>query len=231
VSRLWRNIQGSSLVEFTLVFPVLILVALGTVDVTFMLFDWAQANKAVYVGARLAIVSPPVATGITNLAYTDAQRLLIGQACYDSATGTANGNCPSATTVCTPAATGGSCTNGFAFDDTAFTNAGDATKPARIFDVMKQVFPRLQRQNVQITYQTNGLGFSGRPPDLGGLPMNVTVSIRCMTFRFYFLGALMAWTFPALPNTCPAAPAGPSMPQFATTLPSESMGSIPPPPS
>ena len=222
MNRLWRNIQGSSLVEFTLVFPVLILVALGTVDATFMLFDWTQANKAVYAGARLAIVSDPVATGITNLAYTDAQRVLIGQACFDTATGTANGNCPSASTVCTPAATGGSCTNGFAFADAAFTNAGDATKPVGIFDVMKQVFPRLQRQNVQIKYQTNGLGFSGRPPELGGLPMNVTVSIRCMTFQFYFLAGLMNWTFPALQN-CPAAPAGPSMPQFATTLPSEDM--------
>ena len=43
MNRLLRDCLGASLVEFTVVFPVLILVALGTVDVTYMLFDWALA--------------------------------------------------------------------------------------------------------------------------------------------------------------------------------------------
>jgi len=119
-------------------------------------------------------------------------------------------DCPTVTTVCTPAATGGSCTNSFTWNETAFTN---------ILGKMQSVFPRLQRRNVQISYQTNGLGFVGRP---NGLPLNVTVRIRCMTHEFYFLGALMNWAF-TVPAGCTGTPTGPSIPSFATTLTSEDM--------
>ena len=39
---------------------------LGTIDVVYMLYEWALANKAAYVGARTAMVSDPVANGITS---------------------------------------------------------------------------------------------------------------------------------------------------------------------
>ena len=67
MNRLLRDCIGSSLVEFTIVFPVFMLVAFGTVDITYMLYDWALASKAAYTGARTAIVSFPAAAGITNL--------------------------------------------------------------------------------------------------------------------------------------------------------------------
>ena len=66
-SKLLRDITGSILVEYTIVFPLFILLVLGTIDVTYMLYEWALANKAAYVGARTAVVSDPVANGITNL--------------------------------------------------------------------------------------------------------------------------------------------------------------------
>jgi Flp pilus assembly protein TadG len=212
VNRFLRDSAGASLVEFTLVFPVVMLVTLGTFDVAYMLFDWAAANKATFAGARRAVVLDPVATEVTQLTYTTAGDHL-GEACFDPKDGTANtdSDCPTVDTVCTPATTVGSCTNGYTWNETAFAN---------LFNVMKVIFPRLQRQNVQISYQTNGLGFVGRP---NGLPMNVTVSIRCMTHELYFLGALMNWAF-AAPAGCPAGtPAGPSIPSFATTLTSEDM--------
>ncbi len=49
--RLLRDCEGSALVEFTVVFPIFMLVAFGTVDVSYMLFEWSQANKATYIGA------------------------------------------------------------------------------------------------------------------------------------------------------------------------------------
>ncbi len=220
MNRFLQDSEGAALVEFTLVFPLFMLVAFGTVDFTYMLFEWDMADKAAYMGARTAVVSDPVASGITNLTYDPT---LLGQSCFVSATGQPQNpvTCPTATTVCTPAASGGSCTGGYAFDNTAFTT---------ILTRMQQAFPsvgagasRLQRRNVQITYQTNGLGFVGRPGNLGGLPMDVTVQIQCMTHQFYFLGALMNWAFAALPAGCPAAPSGPAIPAFATTLPSEDM--------
>jgi TadE-like protein len=223
VNRFLKDSSGTSLLEFTLVFPVVMLAALGTFDVAYMLSEWQAANKAAFAGARRAVVLDPVATGVTDLTYSSAATQT-GRACFDPTTGGADptSDCPTVDTVCTPAATGGSCTNGYTWNDTAFTNpTAPLGSPLRgIFDKMRDVFPRLQRQNVQISYQTNGLGFVGRPD---GLPMNVTVSIRCMTHQFYFLGPLMNWAF-AAPAGCPAGtPVGVSIPSFATTLPSEDM--------
>src|SRR5262249_17752581 len=165
----------------------LIVVALGTVDFTYMLFDWSMASKAAFSGARAAVVSNPVAQNITNVSYTGTQIAHLGNWCFDTSGN--NINCPSLSTVCTPTSGGGSCTNSsYTFDNTAF---------GTIFGKMQAVVPRLQRQNVQILYNTNGLGFVGQP---NGLPMNVTVSIECMTHQFYFISALMRFVFTAPSN-------------------------------
>ena len=87
---------------------------------------------------------------------------------------------------------------------------------------MKMIFPRLQPQNVTITYQTNDLGFVGQPY-IGNsaqfsLPLNVTVNISDMTHQFYFIGPLVKFFggfFQAMSI----------MPTFATTLQSEDMDS------
>lgn len=207
-NKLLRDCRGAVLIEFALIFPVVVLVTLGTVDMALLLYDFSAANKAATVGARAAIVSDPVATGITSLTYNPAD---LGVACFNPATQTSNNVCPSVSSTCTPGATGGSCTNGYTFDDTAFQG---------ILSEMQKILPRLGRQNVQISYSTiSTLGFSGRP---GGLPMTVTVSIRCMTHPLFFLGVLSA-LLPAPPAGCPAGPAGFPMPSFATTLTSEDM--------
>jgi Flp pilus assembly protein TadG len=205
VNKLIRDCVGSSMVEFTVVFPLLALIALGTVDVGFMLSDWAEANKAAYVGAHKAILSDPVAVGITDPTYDPS---LMGDLCFDRSTGKVDPtvNCPTVQVTCTPSAAVGAgvCTTG-TYSDTSFANI--------IFPAMQAVYPELQRQNVTITYQTNNLGFVGRPD---GLPMNVTVSIQGMKHQFFFLGGLMnafGSGFASVSN----------IPRFATTLPSEDM--------
>ena len=208
--KFWRDIAGSVLVEYTVVFPVFILVTLGTVDVTYMLYEWALANKAAYVGARAAVVSNPVAQNITedSLLYDPSQLTQMGQYCFNFATGTGNGNCPapSVKVDCTSSA----CTpNTFGFDSSAFTNANGNG----IFDRMKVIFPRLQPDNVTISYQLNGSGYVGRP---GGLPMNVTVSVQNVTHQFYFLAGIMRFFGGTFAST-------PAIPAFATTLTSEDM--------
>lgn len=206
MNKLRRDCAGSSLVEFTLIFPILILVALGTIDVGFLLFDWAQANKAAYVGAHRAIVLDPVATDIRNITYPAGA--IAGQPCYVPATGALDtNNCPSVQSTCTPAAGGGgSCTNSYVFNDTA-------TGFQNIFNSMQAIFPRLRRENVRISYAITGLGFVSRP---GGLPMNVTVTITGMTHQLFFIGPIMNFFGGGFGMT-------PPIPPFATTLVSESM--------
>ena len=206
MNKLFRDCAGSSLVEFTLVFPVLILVALGTVDAAYMLAEWMQANKAVYRGARVAIVREPVAPIVANPTYDPA---MIGQLCFDTATGTTTGACPSFAYLCEMPLNAANCPG---FDNDAFNN---------IVAEMQQLLPRIQTGHVQIRYQTTGLGFSGRP---GGLPMTITVSLKCMTHQFFFIRGLMNWVYSAPQAPCPAGQQpGPQMPSFASTLPTEDL--------
>jgi Flp pilus assembly protein TadG len=221
MTKLLRDIRGSVLVETTIVIPIFLLLVLGTIDTTFMFYEWALANKAAYIGARVAIVSDPVAQGITAFTYTSTP----GQYCFDPTTlqPASAAACPFVANWvnCTGTASSGSCDNrNYTFDNSAFTNY--------IFSRMQAIFPRLQRQNVTVSYQTNGLGFVGEsatPGAMSGLPMNVKVSVSCMTHQFYFLSGLMGWAF-GKPAGCSANTlAGPSIPAFASTLQSEDMDS------
>ena len=218
--RFLRDNEGSVLVETTIVIFLFLLLVLGTVDVSYMFFDWVRANKAAYVGARTAIVSNPVdPTVYSKLAYSSSQLQNIGAACYDSSGD--NINCPSVSSFCTSAG----CSSG---DAIAF-NPIDVTAFNTILAAMKTVFPRLAAENVKISYVTNGTGFVGEPyfdnTACNGcliLPMNVTVSIQCMTHEFFFINALMGWIFPPPPG-CPTSLKGPAIPTVATTMQSEDM--------
>jgi TadE-like protein len=209
-TKLLRDCVGSSLVEFTLVFPLFILVALGTVDVGFMLSEWAQANKATYVGAHRTTVSNPVAPGLTTF-FKDTIIGGMGLPCVDPATGnpsvdpaTGTQICPTLLIVCTSTA----CTpNTYGWSSAAFTD---------IFAPMQRIFGRLQPENVTISYQRdanlNNLGFN----EPNGFPMAVTVSITGMTHQFYFVGPLVRFFGAAITST-------PGIPQFSTTLIGEDM--------
>ena len=144
----------------------------GTVDVLYMLHEWNLASKATYRGARVAIVSNPAALGLSNPAYTagnSANLALIWRR------GRPTGDGQLSDLQCD-----------LQFDELRYGTL-DAAAFAAIVTEMQQIFPRLQPTNVQVRYQTTGLGFSGRP---GGLPMTVTVSIQCMSHQMFFLGAV-----------------------------------------
>ena len=220
VARLWRDCSGATLVEFTVIMPVLFTLTLGTVDLGYLLYDYSVASKAAYAGAHRAIVSDPAASGITTINWTPTD---IGQDC--SGTSGTSGFCTgyATTTTCTVSASlgSGSCTNGYTFNSNAFT---------AIVNRMQTTFGctagdsgcALQPKNVSITYAITGtLGFVGQP---NGLPMNVTVSLSCMNHTFYFIGALMGWTFQAQQG-CSGTPAGWAIPTYSTTLTSEDLTS------
>jgi hypothetical protein len=210
-TKLWRDAAGSVLVEYSIVFPLFILTMLGTVDAANMLSQWALANKTAYIGARVAVVSNPVAQSITdnNSLFTGTQMTEnLGQYCFDFSNGNIAAYCPSASVEITCNATG--CNpNTYGFNGFAFTNQYGTG----IFDKMKALFPRLQPQNVEITYQINGSGYVGR---MSGLPMNVTVKIKNVPVQFYFLPGIMRFFGGLFSSQV-------NMPEFATTLTSEDM--------
>lgn len=208
--RLLHDVRGSVLVESTIVIPMFLLLVLGTIDVTYMFYDWAVANKATYVGARLAVVSNPVPSTITsNTNYTSTQLVSSGKSCFDIS-GTATGNCYSTGVV---ACTSTQCTpSTYGFSSANFTT---------ILTAMQGIYCpgqlpancRLKAANVNISYQTNGLGYVAQP---GGLPMNITVSLSGLTHRFFFVAGLYSFFGGSISGT-------PPIPAFATTMQSEDM--------
>ena len=189
------------LVETAVVMPILLVLVLGTIDVTYMFYDWALANKAAYMGARMAVTSNPVDPAVADLSYTQAAEN-IGQSCLVLVA-----------LLLIP----------FARE----LRVGKLYKRRQRclyqnFSTQCRCVPRLQRQNVTISYQTNGTGVVGQAwegsDDPGNpqftLPMNVTVSIAGMTHQFYFIAPLLQFFGGAIS-------AAPAIPTFATTLQSE----------
>ncbi|MHB2169175.1 TadE/TadG family type IV pilus assembly protein [Alsobacter sp. R-9] len=213
-NRFRRAVSGSSIVEFTIIFPVLAVVALGTVDFGLFMYTWNAAAKATHAGVRRAVVSPPVASGVMNLTW-DANNL--GANCSNSTGST--GLCPTVDVTCTSSgctgsicATANSCSTTIAYSSAALDT---------IRDRMREVLPAIQSANIQVSYVSTGLGFVGRPD---GVPMTVTVSLRCLTQSYFFIDRLLQWTLPGAAQGCPAA-AGVPIPAFPASLPSESLGS------
>src|SRR5258708_25915492 len=66
VLRFARDNNGGVLVEATLMMSIMFMFVLGSVDFLFAFYQWNAAAKAVQVGARIAAVSDPVATGLTR---------------------------------------------------------------------------------------------------------------------------------------------------------------------
>jgi hypothetical protein len=59
--------DGGPLVEAAVMIPILLTFFLGSVDFMNAFMQWNQATKAVEVGARIAAVSDPVASGLNTI--------------------------------------------------------------------------------------------------------------------------------------------------------------------
>ena len=225
--------RGAALLEFMMVFPLVMLVVLGSIDTSLLIPDMAQVNKATYAGARAAVVSDPLFGSVT----WNCDALAVpGDACYNDADGTNTGKCRTvldqrciATAGNSSVATAGQCCNALASNCLAWTST-DLSVFNSVFKQMIRASPErsLDARQVQIGHQTTGLGFVKQP---GGQPLNVSVSIRCMPHRFFFLNSFMGWIFSSLPTYCPrdlrtkAGTSGPIMPATSSTLPGEDLDS------
>lgn len=222
-----RNARGASFVEFTAVFPILLLLTMGGMDFTLLMIKWVSLHKAADVGARKASLMKPVAIGINDPTTGSAADVAAGTACYDFTTHATTGKCVAkVATVCTADASGGrccplgsnpaSCAANYQWNEATF---------AKVLGVMNgyMITGSLDRRQVQITYQPTGFGYAQRPV---GAPMNVTVSLRCTTYPFYLLYPLMGWAFPAKPSDCAGVPgSGLVLGSFQSTVPAEFLNS------
>ena len=64
LKRFSRDDDGGVLIEFTLIFMLLVSTTFAVVDIGYALWQWNSAEKATQLGTRKAAVSYPVATNL-----------------------------------------------------------------------------------------------------------------------------------------------------------------------
>lgn len=208
--RLWNDTRGAVLLEFTMFAMFFFTLLFGIVEFTFAFYQWNAATKAVQLGARLAAVSDPVAAGLRqpwNVAGynpgADSVSLADGYSCTcTAADGCTSGDgrtCPAAD----PVPTGCTATYCAGALDTLVYGRGNGTTcdgtPPNIG--MCNMLWRITPNNVRVTYEYTGLGYSGRPD--GPVP-TIRVELINIPFQFLFLAGLMGFdeiTMPPLAST------------------------------
>jgi Flp pilus assembly protein TadG len=200
--RFWRDEVGGPLVEAAVAVPLLLLFAFGSVDMLYVYYQWTAATKAVQVGARLAAVSDPVASGLNSIpANALSSTVLLGDPMPDFEV-----TCDGGAAACT--CTRGTCTGLGSYSAAAMNTivfgrgssaCGDQT--SYYFAGMCDILPGITAANVRVVYSQTGLGFAGRTA--GPVP-TITVSLQNFTLQYFFLYRLTALptiTAPVLSTT------------------------------
>lgn len=168
--------RAATAAEFALVLPLMLLFILGLIDVGRFLWEVNKGEKATQVGARMAVVTDPVSTGLVDANFASAT-LPPGELIPASALGNL---------VCT--ATACSCA------DCPTTIAGGVNSAAfnAIVARMAQIKPGITAADVEISYRGSGFGFAGAPsagPGAGAAPPEtmeisplVTVALKDLSF-------------------------------------------------
>jgi Flp pilus assembly protein TadG len=208
-SRFVSDERGGVLVEATIMLTIIFVFVSGAVDFLYGFYQWNAAAKAVEIGARIAAVSDPVATGLNGLpkaVIADAVTCPgTGQPCaigdqmpsYSvTCTGTSNS---AGTCTCTGTCDGVSGYTASAMNALVFGRDNSSCQPPQgPYSIgMCNVFDRVGIANVTITYTQTGLGFAGRSNPVP----TITVSLRNLPFQFFFLGSLLGFGNIEIPAT------------------------------
>ena len=111
--KLLREQSGTSAAEFAMVLPLLVLMLLGIIDVGRFAWAYNQAEKATQVGARFAVVTDVISTGLKTQGYVVAGGLTQGDVIPASALSpvvctrtacTCTGSCPAGYAIANAAA-------------------------------------------------------------------------------------------------------------------------------
>ena len=191
--RFFRDERGASAAEFSLVLPLFLILLFGTIDVGRYAWSLSMAEKATQTGARWAVATDMVASGLYS--YSFATSASVPQGTPVNASLFPGVVCDNTSTLCR-CKVGGTCNFPLTKNSVAFT---------ALVNRMAQIYPGLTADKVVVTYSWSGLGFAGDPngPDVAPL---TTVSLQGVQFApfssFVFGGPI-------------------NLPSFAYTLPME----------
>ena len=155
-----------------MVLPLLLILMFGIIDGGRWLWEYNRAEKATQAGARFAVVTTPVDTGIVNYGYVGAtvDGVILTQGDRIPASGFGKLTCTNSACTCAAEEV---CPGTRTYNGTAFT---------AIVDRMKLIDPWITPANVEVDYHGSGLGFAGDPNGMDVSPL-VTVRLKGLVFR------------------------------------------------
>lgn len=163
IHRLAQCSRGASAAELALILPLIVLLFAGLIDAGRFMYEVNRGEKATQTGARMAVVTNPVAPELSTQSYVGVS--VGGQLL------TQGDRIPAA--ALSPVLCGeGSC-NAMGYDDPAFTN---------LLGRMQQIMPSIEGANLRVEYRGSGLGYAGNPNGMDISPL-VTVRLTDMTFE------------------------------------------------
>ena len=179
LSQFLRNQRAASAAEFALVLPLLLLLLLGTIDVGRYMWNVGQLEKATQMGARYAVVTDMVPSGLYSYSFATAggipQGNVVPRSSFPGVSCTSNG-----TTVTCVCYSGGNCAFPTTANSTAFNN---------IVSRMNMLYAGIAPADVTIDYAWSGLGYAGDPAGSDVNPI-VTVRVANQPFKPLSLGTL-----------------------------------------
>lgn len=165
-----RDEAGASAAEFALVLPLVLLFLFGIIDVGMYAWSFNKGEKATQMGVRMAVVTDPVAQGLTTQTYLGNDYgggpLTQGDVIPAAALGLVT--CTSGGCACTTAP----CLDDMTMDSTAFN---------LIVSRMQDFDPGIQAANVVVEYRGSGLGYAGDPQ---GMQISPLTTIRLQNLLY-----------------------------------------------
>jgi hypothetical protein len=187
-----RDQHGAVMVEVTIMLSITLVLVFGAIDFLLLFYQWNAASKAVQIGARLAAVSDPVASGLNGLSRAVVSTSVPPGAAMPKFIVTCDGRTATCTCNSVSACRGVKGYDRTAMNTIVFGRGSASCSDAKSADHvgMCDIFPKITPANVKIVYAQTGLGYAGRP---GGPMPTITVSLQNLPFQFFFLRGLMGF--------------------------------------
>lgn len=159
--------------EFALIVPLFILLFVGVIDAGMFFYEVNRGEKATQIGARMAVVTAPVASQLTAANYVGATVGSTTLAQGDRIPATALG-----LLTCTGSSSNAQCT---CTTSPCPDAAADSAKFDDLVGRMQQILPRIEASNLVVEYRGSGLGYAGNP---NGMDISPLVTVRLTGMQF-----------------------------------------------
>jgi hypothetical protein len=186
--RITKADDGIASIEFALLSVVLISVTIGALELGLGFFQYNSAQQAARIGTRLAAVSDPVARDIEYMTG------LSGSVKSGDPMPHYIRTCSGLTQSCNVGSYNAAQMNALLFGP---DNDGVCAATEKLRRGICDVFPKVTRDNITITYEGSGLGTAGNPAVLSPL---ITVRLSGLAFNIAVADAFIPTKFQDMPD-------------------------------